>query len=112
MDCHVCRDRGNWHGDVAIKMLNMETNLDHQAQLQAFKLEVAMLRKTRHENLVLFMGACMKQPHLAVITRYVDMQRPFLENLEFYWTYLIQGLEMVKFYKEVLNSFECCCGQL
>ncbi|KAK2187443.1 hypothetical protein NP493_165g04028 [Ridgeia piscesae] len=60
--------KGNWHGDVAIKMLNMETNLDHQAQLQAFKLEVAMLRKTRHENLVLFMGACMKQPHLAVIT--------------------------------------------
>ena len=77
MDCHACLDRGNWHGDVAIKMLNMETNLDHQAQLQAFKLEVAMLRKTRHENLVLFMGACMKQPHLAVITRYVRRQCPF-----------------------------------
>ena len=30
-----------------------------------------MLRKTRHENLVLFMGACMKVPHLAIVIRYV-----------------------------------------
>ena len=31
--------------------------------------QIAMLRKTRHENLVLFMGACMKPPKLAIITR-------------------------------------------
>lgn len=60
--------KGQWHGDVAIKMLNMDPDTDNAAQLSAFKLEVAMLRKTRHENLVLFMGACMKPPHLAIVT--------------------------------------------
>jgi hypothetical protein len=33
--------RGNWHGDVAVKMLNMENDLDNEAQLSAFKLEVS-----------------------------------------------------------------------
>ncbi|KAL1479640.1 hypothetical protein MTO96_051698 [Rhipicephalus appendiculatus] len=36
--------KGSWHGSVAT------------------------FRKTRHENLVLFMGACMKPPKLAIIT--------------------------------------------
>lgn len=59
--------RGNWHGDVAIKVLNMHY-LDDEKTLEAFKLEVATFRKTRHENLVLFMGACMKPPRLAIVT--------------------------------------------
>ncbi|CAH0773160.1 unnamed protein product [Bemisia tabaci] len=59
--------RGNWHGDVAIKVLKMDC-LDDEKTLEAFKLEVAMFRKTRHENLVLFMGACMKPPRLAIVT--------------------------------------------
>jgi len=58
---------GNWHGDVAIKFLDME-NLDDENTLEAFRLDVATFRKTRHENLVLFMGACMKPPRLAIIT--------------------------------------------
>lgn len=29
---------------------------------------MATFRKTRHENLVLFMGACMKPPCLAIVT--------------------------------------------
>ncbi|XP_012225443.1 kinase suppressor of Ras 2 isoform X2 [Linepithema humile] len=60
--------RGNWHGDVAIKVLNMDYYLDDDKILEAFKLEVATFRKTRHENLVLFMGACMKPPRLAIVT--------------------------------------------
>ena len=32
--------RGNWHGDVAIKMLNMDPERETQSQLQAFKMEV------------------------------------------------------------------------
>ncbi|XP_021926859.1 kinase suppressor of Ras 2 isoform X2 [Zootermopsis nevadensis] len=59
--------RGNWHGDVAIKVLNMDY-LDDEKTLEAFKSEVATFRKTRHENLVLFMGACMKLPRLAIVT--------------------------------------------
>lgn len=30
--------------------------------------QVSTFRKTRHENLVLFMGACMKPPRLAIVT--------------------------------------------
>ncbi|XP_046390732.1 kinase suppressor of Ras 2 [Ischnura elegans] len=59
--------RGNWHGDVAIKVLNMD-QLDNEKTLEAFRLEVTTFRKTRHENLVLFMGACMKPPRLAIVT--------------------------------------------
>ena len=29
---------------------------------------VATFRKTRHENLILFMGACMTPPNLAIVT--------------------------------------------
>ncbi|XP_023345245.1 kinase suppressor of Ras 2 [Eurytemora carolleeae] len=59
---------GNWHGDVAIKVLDVENLEDETAALEAFKLDVATFRKTRHENLVLFMGACMKPPKLAIVT--------------------------------------------
>jgi serine/threonine protein kinase len=34
--------RGNWHGDVAIKVLNMDY-LDDEKTLEAFKLEVGVL---------------------------------------------------------------------
>lgn len=61
----VCR--GYWHGDVAIKLLNMDY-LDDEKTLEQFKMEVATFRKTRHENLMLFMGACMKPPRLAIVS--------------------------------------------
>ncbi|KAH7957137.1 hypothetical protein HPB52_015655 [Rhipicephalus sanguineus] len=61
--CHL----GSWHGSVAVKMLNMD-HIDDRKTLETFKQEVATFRKTRHENLVLFMGACMKPPKLAIIT--------------------------------------------
>lgn len=51
--------RGQWHGDVAVKVLH-EDYLDDERKLEAFKQEVATFKKTRHENLVLFMGFCMK----------------------------------------------------
>lgn len=60
--------RGNWHGEIAIKVFNMD-QMDDENALDSFKQEVATFRKTRHENLVLFMGACMKPPHLAIVTR-------------------------------------------
>lgn len=59
--------RGYWHGDVAIKLLNMEY-INDEKTLEQFKMEVSTFRKTRHENLVLFMGACMKPPRLAIVT--------------------------------------------
>lgn len=59
--------RALWHGDVAVKLLK-EDYLDDERTLEAFKLEVAIFKKTRHENVVLFMGACMKPPRLAIVT--------------------------------------------
>ncbi|XP_061383728.1 kinase suppressor of Ras 2 [Danaus plexippus] len=60
--------RGSWHGAVAVKLLHVNALSDHTAPLDTFKHEVATFRKTRHENLVLFMGACMKPPRLAIVT--------------------------------------------
>uniref|UniRef100_T1GI68 Protein kinase domain-containing protein n=1 Tax=Megaselia scalaris TaxID=36166 RepID=T1GI68_MEGSC len=59
--------RAHWHGDVAVKILN-ENYLNDERNLESFRLEVANFRKTRHENLVLFMGACMNPPNLAIVT--------------------------------------------
>ncbi|CAH1115941.1 unnamed protein product [Phaedon cochleariae] len=59
--------RGQWHGDVAVKVLDVNYLKDEKT-LEQFKNEVSTFRKTRHENLVLFMGACMKPPKLAIVT--------------------------------------------
>ena len=69
MFCFV--SRGQWHGPVAIKKIPINPALDLDAQLLAFKQEIATLKKTRHDNIVLFMGACMKPPELAIVTRSV-----------------------------------------
>uniref|UniRef100_A0A670K1P7 non-specific serine/threonine protein kinase n=1 Tax=Podarcis muralis TaxID=64176 RepID=A0A670K1P7_PODMU len=49
--------RGKWHGEVAIRLLEIDGN--NQDHLKLFKKEVMNYRQTRHENVVLFMGACM-----------------------------------------------------
>lgn len=59
--------RGYWHGDVAVKVLNM-SYLSDEKTLEQFKCEVSTFRKTRHENVILFMGACMQPPKLAIVT--------------------------------------------
>ncbi|XP_071815988.1 serine/threonine-protein kinase A-Raf-like isoform X2 [Apostichopus japonicus] len=61
--------RGQWHGSVAIKKLNVKDPTP--SQLQAFKNEVAVLRKTRHANILLFMG-CTSKPELAIITQWCE----------------------------------------
>ena len=38
--CGFCYIRGHWHGDVAIKLLDMGNDSDNQDQLAAFRLEV------------------------------------------------------------------------
>nr|XP_020642577.1 kinase suppressor of Ras 1 isoform X1 [Pogona vitticeps]XP_020642580.1 kinase suppressor of Ras 1 isoform X1 [Pogona vitticeps]XP_020642583.1 kinase suppressor of Ras 1 isoform X1 [Pogona vitticeps] len=60
--------RGKWHGEVAIRLLEIDGN--NQDHLKLFKKEVMNYRQTRHENVVLFMGACMNPPHLAIITSF------------------------------------------
>eukprot|EP01137_Pigoraptor_chileana_P002970 Opistho-2@42510 len=69
--------RGFWHGDVAVKVLKAANPTP--PQLAAFRREVGVLRRIRHENVVLFMGACTTAPHLAIVTRYCE--GPSLDTL-------------------------------
>ena len=61
---HVIK-RGRWHGDV---MVHTFTNLPED-EVPTFFTEVNKLSRIRHENVALFMGACLDYPNLAVVTR-------------------------------------------
>ncbi len=63
--------KGYWHGEVAIKKFILPDATPDQ--IAKFKEEVSILKKTRHENLALFMGASLTPPNLAIVTRYVCM---------------------------------------
>ncbi|KAK7131768.1 hypothetical protein R3I93_018358 [Phoxinus phoxinus] len=61
--------KGKWHGDVAVKILKV-TNPTPE-QFKAFRNEVAVLRKTRHVNILLFMGY-MTEDNLAIVTQWCE----------------------------------------
>ncbi|XP_069980907.1 uncharacterized protein [Penaeus vannamei] len=56
--------RGRWHGDV---MIHTFDGSDASTERRFWAL-VSSLSMIRHENIVLFMGACMAPPHLAIVT--------------------------------------------
>ncbi|GAB1598249.1 serine/threonine-protein kinase A-Raf-like isoform X4 [Argonauta hians] len=60
---------GHWHGPVAVKKLNVIHPTP--AQLEAFKNEVAVLKKTRHLNILLFMGYTI-EPQLQIVTQWCE----------------------------------------
>lgn len=59
--------KGKWHGPVALKELNVKDPTP--AQLQDFKNEVMVLKKTRHPNVLLFVGYVLK-PELIIVTQW------------------------------------------
>lgn len=59
--------KGYWHGPVALKELNIKDPTP--AQLQNFKNEVIVLKKTRHANVLLFSGYVLK-PKLIIVTQW------------------------------------------
>uniref|UniRef100_A0A3P9A979 RAF proto-oncogene serine/threonine-protein kinase n=1 Tax=Esox lucius TaxID=8010 RepID=A0A3P9A979_ESOLU len=61
--------KGKWHGDVAVKILKVIDPTPEQ--FQAFRNEVAVLRKTRHVNILLFMGY-MTKDNLAIVTQWCE----------------------------------------
>lgn len=60
--------RGKWHGEVAIRAIDVCHN--DERKLRAFKEEVTLYKKTRHDNIELFMGSSMNLTKLAIITSY------------------------------------------
>ncbi|CAH9119471.1 unnamed protein product [Cuscuta epithymum] len=62
--------RAEWNGsDVAVKVLSVQDFEDDQ--LREFLREVAIMKRIRHPNVVLFMGAVTKRPHLSIVTEYL-----------------------------------------
>ncbi|ESW15518.1 hypothetical protein PHAVU_007G078800 [Phaseolus vulgaris] len=62
--------RGVYLGeDVAVKVLRSEQLND--ALQDEFSQEVAILRQVQHKNVVRFIGACTKCPHLCIVTEYM-----------------------------------------
>ncbi|KAI3417339.1 Protein kinase domain-containing protein, partial [Psidium guajava] len=62
--------RAEWHGsDVAVKVLTLQEF--HDDQLKEFLREVAIMKRVRHPNVVLFMGAVTKHPNLSIVTEYL-----------------------------------------
>lgn len=61
--------KGKWHGDVAVKILKVVDPIPEQ--LQAFRNEVAILRKTQHVNILLFMEY-MTKDNQAIVTQWCE----------------------------------------
>jgi len=58
-----------YHDKVAIKFLNVQN--PSPAQSDAFRNEVAVLKATRHDNVLLFIG-CISNPCLAIVTEWCE----------------------------------------
>ncbi|XP_028065497.1 serine/threonine-protein kinase EDR1-like isoform X4 [Camellia sinensis] len=64
--------RGIWNGtDVAIKVF-LEQDLTAE-NMKDFCNEISILSRLRHPNVILFLGACTKPPHLSMVTEYMEM---------------------------------------
>ncbi|AVK76543.1 serine-threonine kinase [Pandoravirus neocaledonia] len=73
--------RAVWRGtDVAVKTLGTEA-LTRDA-VQAFRDEVRVMTSLRHPNVVLFMAACTKPPHMCIVMEYMALGslRDLLDN--------------------------------
>ncbi|KAK6127640.1 hypothetical protein DH2020_038619 [Rehmannia glutinosa] len=62
--------RGDWHGtEVAVKkFLDQDITGD---SLEEFRSEVRIMKRVRHPNVVLFMGAVTRPPNLSIITEFL-----------------------------------------
>lgn len=64
--------RGVWNGtDVAIKVF-LEQDLTAE-NMEDFCNEISILSRLRHPNVILFLGACTRPPHLSMVTEYMEM---------------------------------------
>ncbi|KAF5959336.1 hypothetical protein HYC85_000545 [Camellia sinensis] len=64
---HLAELRGS---DVAVKIL-MEQDF-YAERVKEFRREFAMMKRLRHPNIVLFMGAVTQPPNLSIVTEYLS----------------------------------------
>jgi len=63
--------KGYYHGSVAVKTLNVVK--PSPEQIQAFRNEVGLLKRTRHVNVLLFVGfVSVRKSFLAIITQWCE----------------------------------------
>ncbi|XXG73028.1 hypothetical protein AAC387_Pa07g2010 [Persea americana] len=63
--------RADWHGsEVAVKILMEQDFLARR--FKEFLREVAIMKRLRHPNIVLFMGAVTQPPNLSIVTEYLS----------------------------------------
>ncbi|KAI3512373.1 hypothetical protein L1887_19688 [Cichorium endivia] len=59
-----------WYGsDVAVKLFGYQEYPDDL--LVSFKQEVSLMKRLRHPNILLFMGAVTSSPHLCIVTEFL-----------------------------------------
>ncbi|XP_073148452.1 probable serine/threonine-protein kinase SIS8 isoform X2 [Henckelia pumila] len=62
--------RGDWHGtEVAVKRFLDQDKIGES--LEEFKSEVLLMKRLRHPNVVLFMGAVTRPPNLSIVTEFL-----------------------------------------
>ncbi|XP_027339916.1 probable serine/threonine-protein kinase SIS8 isoform X1 [Abrus precatorius] len=62
--------RGEWHGtEVAVKRF-LDQDISGES-LEEFKSEVQIMKRLRHPNVVLFMGAVTRPPNLSIVTEFL-----------------------------------------
>ncbi|KAK7314640.1 hypothetical protein VNO77_33167 [Canavalia gladiata] len=62
--------RGEWHGtEVAVKRF-LDQDISGES-LEEFKTEVRIMKRLRHPNVVLFMGAVTRPPNLSIVTEFL-----------------------------------------
>lgn len=79
--------RADWNGsDVAVKVFTEQDFFEER--LDEFIREVAIMKRTRHPNVVLFMGAVTKHPNLSIVTEFLPrgslyrlLRRPGMREL-------------------------------
>ena len=47
------------------------TRMPNADCVQEFRAEVAIMKRLKHPNVVLFMGACTQPPNLSIVTQFV-----------------------------------------
>ncbi|KAF7820251.1 serine/threonine-protein kinase CTR1-like isoform X1 [Senna tora] len=63
--------RADWRGsDVAVKILKVQ-GFDAE-RYEEFRKEVLLMKRLRHPNIVLLMGAVFQQPNFSIVTEYLS----------------------------------------